>query len=102
MDIHDKNLNGFIDLHAHTNASDGSLAPVELISIAHKIGLSALAITDHETFAGFEAARSAAGESGLDLLRGIELNTSVAVPNTLGRRTLHLLAYFPAGEPSRS
>ena len=102
MDIDDNKLNGFIDLHAHTDASDGSLPPSDLISMAHKIGLSALAITDHETFAGFETARSAAGEFGLDLLRGIELNTSVAVPNTVGRRTLHLLAYFPAGEPSLS
>ncbi len=102
MDIHDTDLNGFIDLHAHTNASDGSLTPRELVSLAKKVGLSALAITDHETFAGFEAVRSVAGESGLDLVRGIELNTSVRVPDVLGSRTLHLLAYFPAGEPSRS
>jgi predicted metal-dependent phosphoesterase TrpH len=102
VDIYENGLDGFIDLHAHTNASDGSLAPGELISLAKSVGLSAMAITDHETFAGFEAARSAAKASGLDLVRGIELNTSVEVPMGLGRRTLHLLAYFPAGEPSRS
>ena len=102
MTIHETDLAGFIDLHAHTNASDGSLTPGELIAMACGAGLSALAITDHETFAGFEAVRSAAGECNLDLVRGIELNTSVAIPNGLGRRTLHLLAYFPAGEPSRS
>lgn len=95
-------LTGFIDLHAHTTASDGSLTPAELVSLAQQIGLSALAITDHETFAGFDMARSVAAASGLDLVRGIELNTTVTLPNGLGRRTLHLLAYFPAGEPSQS
>ena len=44
-------LSGFIDLHSHTNESDGTLTPLELITLARAIGLDALAITDHDTFA---------------------------------------------------
>jgi hypothetical protein len=65
------------------------------------IGLEALAITDHETFAGFEAAQPYASQVRLDLLRGIELNTYARVPGNNARRNLHLLAYFPFGEPFR-
>jgi 3',5'-nucleoside bisphosphate phosphatase len=94
-------LEGFIDLHSHTNASDGSLTPQELVEMAKRIGLDALAITDHETFAGYEAAVPFAISAGLDLLRGIELNTQLDLPSG-ARRTLHLLAYFPSSAPSES
>ena len=88
-----------IDLHTHTNASDGTFTPEELVAAARMIGLEALAITDHETFAGFEAALPHAREIDFDLLRGIELNTYARVPGSNARRNLHLLAYFPFGEP---
>jgi 3',5'-nucleoside bisphosphate phosphatase len=94
-------LKGFIDLHSHTNASDGSLTPQELVELAKRIGLDALAITDHETFAGYDAAVPFAREVDLDLVRGIELNTQLDLPRGI-RRTLHLLAYFPNSSPSES
>jgi predicted metal-dependent phosphoesterase TrpH len=75
-----------VDLHTHTDASDGSLAPAELIEAAREAGLDTLAITDHDTFAGFEKAEPLAG--GLKLVRGIELNTRYH------GRSVHLLAYF--------
>jgi len=94
-------LKGFIDLHSHTNASDGSLTPQELVELAKRIGLDALAITDHETFAGYDEAVQFARAAGLDLVRGIELNTQLDLPGGT-RRTLHLLAYFPSSSPSES
>jgi hypothetical protein len=92
-------LSGFIDLHSHTNESDGTLTPLELITLAHTIGLDALAITDHDTFAGYDHARPIADRLGFDLIRGIELNTKLVLENG-ETRSPHLLAYFPAHEPS--
>lgn len=88
-----------IDLHTHTTASDGTFTPEELVAAAQMLGLEALAITDHETFAGFEVAEPYAREIKLDLLRGIELNTYARVPGNNARRNLHLLAYFPFAAP---
>jgi len=91
---------GFIDLHSHTNESDGSLSPAELVSLAKKVGIEALSITDHDTFAGFEKAAPFARDAGLDLIRGIELNSRLKVPGSTEPRYVHLLGYFPSGEPS--
>ncbi len=91
---------GFIDLHSHTNESDGSLTPAELVALAKRTGLAALAITDHDTFAGYEEAVPFAREAGLDLVRGIELNSRLNLANDRDHRYVHLLAYFPSREPS--
>lgn len=84
-----------IDLHTHTNESDGSHAPAELIAVAKAAGLRHMAITDHDTFAGYLRARELARQAGIELIRGIELSTRD------NGRPIHLLAYFPddwAGE----
>lgn len=90
----------FIDLHSHTTASDGSFTPAELVGLAKRIGLAALAITDHDTFGGYEQAASHADAEGLDLVRGIELNSRLAVDQG-GSVAVHMLGYFPAREPSQ-
>jgi len=90
----------YIDLHAHTTASDGSLSPAELVTLAKRTGLDALAITDHDTFAGFEEAVPLAREIGLDVVRGIELNTKLDLGPGRERRTAHLLGYWPSRQPS--
>lgn len=90
----------FIDLHAHTTASDGTLSPAELVALALRVGLSALAVTDHDTFNGFDAARALARDGGLDLVRGVELNTRLELPNGREHRSAHLLGYWPSREPS--
>ncbi len=59
-----------IDLHTHTTASDGSLSPSLLVKSAKKVGLSAIAITDHDTVAAFERLEEV---EGLEVIRGIEL-----------------------------
>jgi predicted metal-dependent phosphoesterase TrpH len=89
-----------IDLHSHTNDSDGSLTPQELIQLAVQIGLEALAITDHDTFAGYQTALPLAQAAGLDLLRGIELNSIVTVNGQPTSRYAHILAYFPKNAPA--
>jgi predicted metal-dependent phosphoesterase TrpH len=87
-----------IDLHTHTKASDGTYSPAELIDAACNLGLEALAITDHDTFDGYDEALPRAQSRGLPLVCGIELSTNL--PRTGGgrSRTVHLLAYF-FGEP---
>lgn len=91
---------GFIDLHSHTDASDGSLTPPQLIELAQRSDLDALAITDHDTFAGYEAALPVARAAGLDLVRGIELNATVQFGDAVPRRSVHVLAYFPVSDPA--
>jgi predicted metal-dependent phosphoesterase TrpH len=77
-----------IDLHTHTLASDGTFSPSELVSAAASIGLEALAITDHDTFFGYEEAVPCAVQLDLELICGIELSTKYR------GRSVHLLGYF--------
>jgi len=82
-----------IDLHSHTDESDGTSTPAELIAEAKRVGLSALAITDHDTMRGYELAVPFAKEAKLELICGIELSTR------LGGSSVHLLGYFPCQAP---
>jgi len=77
-----------IDLHSHTNESDGSLSPAELVSEARRVGVEVLAITDHDTFAGYDQAFPLAAGAGLQLICGLELSTK------LRGQAAHLLGYF--------
>jgi predicted metal-dependent phosphoesterase TrpH len=90
-----------IDLHTHTNESDGTYTPAELIQAAVEVGLDAIAITDHDTFSGYELALPIAQERGFELIRGIEMSTRMTLKQGKGAtRTVHLLGYFLAGPPS--
>jgi len=62
-----------VDLHTHTTASDGGLSPQELVQRARERGVQLLAITDHDTVAGFAALQADAGDE-MQLLAGIELS----------------------------
>ena len=86
-----------IDLHTHTTESDGTLSPAELMEAAAAAELEAIAITDHDTFSGYDAALAEAATRGVNLLCGIEISTAWGMPK---ERTVHLLAYFLAGPPS--
>lgn len=81
-----------IDLHTHSTASDGTDSPAELVASAAAVGLDALAITDHDTTAGWAAA-VAALPPGLSLVRGAELSC-VSPDGRGGHCTVHLLAYL--------
>ncbi len=62
-----------IDLHSHSTASDGSLSPSELMIHGSKLGLRALALTDHDTVAGIAEARAKAAELDLKFISGVEI-----------------------------
>ncbi len=64
----------FIDLHTHSTASDGSFSPRRLVEAVLSSGLSALAITDHDTAAGVEEALQAGAELGLEVVSGVEIS----------------------------
>jgi predicted metal-dependent phosphoesterase TrpH len=65
-----------IDLHTHSNCSDGSLTPAELVERAAAAGVTVLALTDHDTIAGVGAAHTAASAAGIRLVPGIELSAA--------------------------
>lgn len=88
-----------IDLHSHTTESDGTYTPGELVEAAAALPLDALAITDHDTLAGYRIAEPLAAAAGLRLICGIELSTKIYSPE---RKTVHLLGYFASAAPSNS
>ena len=63
-----------IDLHVHSTASDGSFTPAEVTALAREAGLTAIALTDHETVSGVGEALAAAGDSPLEVVPGVELS----------------------------
>lgn len=77
-----------IDLHTHSTASDGLYTPSELVQHASEAGLSIIALTDHDTTNGLEAALAAAQEKGLEVIPGIEVNTDISGAE------VHVLGYF--------
>ena len=87
-------MTDMIDLHSHTDQSDGTFTAAELVNEAVRVGLSALSITDHDTFAGYDLAEPLAKAAGIDLVCGIELSTKY------GGASVHLLGYFPWKPPS--
>lgn len=78
-----------IDLHTHSNRSDGTLPPAGVVRAAKAAGLDVVALTDHDTAEGWTEASAAAEEVGVWLVPGIEISCSHA------GRALHLLAYLP-------
>ena len=78
-----------VDLHVHTNASDGRFSPAEIVTRATEAGVSVLAITDHDTVSGIDPALKAARSfPTLKLIPGVEINTDVAGGEA------HILGYF--------
>jgi predicted metal-dependent phosphoesterase TrpH len=69
------------DLHVHSTASDGSVEPADLPALAVKAGLAAMALTDHDSVEGVEAASRAAAAAGIELVPGVEL-TGYAPPHS--------------------
>ena len=65
---------GGIDLHTHTNHSDGTFAPAELVELALRRGLDVVAITDHDTTDGIDEAAAAGGAFGVEVVPGVELS----------------------------
>jgi predicted metal-dependent phosphoesterase TrpH len=77
-----------IDLHTHSSYSDGSLSPRQLVQLAKKRGLRAIALTDHDTVAGVEEALEAGKELGVEAVPGVEISAQYP-PGTM-----HILGYY--------
>lgn len=77
----------YADLHCHTTCSDGSLTPKEMVLLAKESGLSALAITDHDSINAFNLAEPVAREQNIKLLPGVEFSTMQ------GDTSIHILGY---------
>ena len=68
-------LSSLIDLHIHSTHSDGVLKPAELVDLAESQGLSAIAITDHDTVSGTDEAIKRGYEKGIEVISGIEISS---------------------------
>ena len=77
-----------VDLHVHTTASDGSLRPAEAVRRAAEAGLSAIAVTDHDTTAGLAEALDAGERFGVEVVPGVELSVDYQGEG------IHILGYF--------
>ena len=83
-----------IDLHTHTTFSDGSLTPTQLVEEATALGLTAVAVTDHDTIDGLPEALAAGERLGIRVVPGVEINLEHE------RITMDMLGYFLAGRPN--
>ena len=81
-------MHHYIDLHTHSTASDGSEPPAHLAALAQKAGITAFALTDHDTVDGVPAACAAAEALGLECIAGCE----IAVPAPVGE--LHIVGLW--------
>lgn len=78
-----------IDLHTHSTASDGTQSPADVMASAHEAGLDVVALTDHDTTAGWDEAAQAAQQLGITLVRGTEVSCQVD-----DGISVHLLSYL--------
>lgn len=77
------------DLHVHTHLSDGTFSPREVVEYAKKIGLSCIAITDHDCVDGIEPAQKIARRLGLEIVSGVEITAQEKGAE------VHLLGFYP-------
>ena len=76
-----------IDLHTHSTASDGTFTPSEVAHKAHKTGLSAVALTDHDTINGLAEFKRACGEYGIEGISGVEISAKY-------EKEMHIVGLF--------
>lgn len=94
---------GFVDLHTHSDASDGSFTPAHLVHLAKEAGLCAIALTDHDTTAGIADAVDAGKELGVEVIPGIEeshlqmKSCSVPIPRPLSQEPMWPVPWFRGG-----
>src|SRR5436190_22978786 len=79
---------GRADLHLHSTHSDGLYTPAQVVELARRSALSAIALTDHDTLGGLPEARAAAAGSPVEVVAGAEITCEYR------GKELHLLAYF--------
>src|SRR5207249_4619558 len=77
-----------IDLHTHTIASDGLLAPAALVALAHDGGVGVLAVADHDSTDGVDPAMTAGRRVGMEIIPAVEINTDIH------ESEIHILGYY--------
>ena len=84
-----------VDLHVHSTESDGTLTPEEVVRAAREAGLAAIALTDHDTVSGVNAAAATAKRFDVELIPGVELSTEYELP-AAGKRhkEVHIIGLF--------
>ena len=87
-----------IDLHCHSTASDGSLSPTQLLQAGQRLGLKALALTDHDTLAGLAEFNQAARNMVIEAIPGIEL---AACEENDRNRSYHIVGLYLTGDDMR-
>lgn len=81
----------FVDLHIHTNFSDGVFTPAQVVEYAAQVGLSAISITDHDTVDGVQEAIEAGKKYGVEVIAGIELSAEL---DNVTKTEMHILGYY--------
>lgn len=86
-----------IDLHSHSTCSDGTHRPSELVRLAHQAGIQMFALTDHDTVAGLDEARTVADELGVILIDGVEISCVHEIAGGYGKnqarqKVIHVVA----------
>ena len=81
-------MNQYCDLHTHSHYSDGTFSPAEILAEAEQLGLSSVALTDHNTVAGLPEFLSAAQDSSVEAIPGVEISTAY------GETELHIVGLF--------
>lgn len=81
-----------VDLHIHTQASDGELSIFEIIELAHKRGIKVIGITDHETFEAVDMAKKLINQFKVKVIGGVEISTELAGDE------IHILGYFKGND----
>ncbi len=77
-----------VDLHTHSNCSDGRYSPAELVRAAHQAGLVGMALTDHDDVSGIDEALAVGRELGMEIVPGVELTCYI------GEAEIHVLGLF--------
>ena len=81
-----------VDLHTHSNISDGTLSPEQLVRAANEVGIHTLALTDHDTMDGLIQAEEIAKELGIQLISGVEISSQWSRPATNKTYGVHIIA----------
>lgn len=84
----DRRIKTLIDLHTHSTASDGKLTPAQLVREAAVVGVTVLALTDHDTLSGLSEAAAEAEKAGITFIPGVEISAEY------GPGSMHMLGYF--------
>lgn len=87
-------MNQKVDLHMHTNYSDGFYPPVQLIKKVKAEGIDCISITDHDSLSAIKEATEIGNEIGVEVIPGVEISSDVK------DREVHILGYFV--EPGNS